>query len=71
MIKIILQLFLLIFLINTAFVSCEDINMDVYAVEKNESCYTFFSVIFEDKGCEYECFEQISNFLVIQGNTTI
>lgn len=66
-------LLFLIFLFTISFVSanCEDIDMNVNAVEKNDSCYTFFSVVFKDIGCQYNCFEDVSNFIIIQGNEVL
>lgn len=65
--KISLIIMFVIFSINV-FANCETIKMDVAEVQKNESCYTFFSVVFEDFGCESNCFTNISNFVVLQGD---
>lgn len=65
--KIILILTLVILSVNVLG-TCENINMDVAEVQKNESCYTFFSAVFEDSGCESNCFVNASTFIVVQGD---
>lgn len=69
--KIILILILLVVSVQVVSATCDDVNMDVIEVQKNESCYTFFNVIFEDPGCEYNCFSEVSNFVVKQGDEII
>jgi len=65
--SLILTSILLFSLTTQSWADCGKYKMDVVEVQKTESCYSFFNVVFQDKGCEYDCFQDVSRFVVMQG----
>lgn len=69
------RFFLILFILSVIFsfniiASCDDLGFIVGEVIKSEdgSCFSEVAVAFQDIGCEYNCFQEVSYFLIMQGN---